>query len=54
MEISISKNDTVQKIIDLLSILSKPDARRIFTLVRDGIKSRLGTPTEIGLTRKQY
>ncbi|MDH2908091.1 MAG: hypothetical protein PXX83_08365 [Candidatus Nitrosotalea sp.] len=54
MEIFISKNDTIRKIIDLLSVLSKPDAIRIFILARDGIKSRLDTPLEIGLTRKQY
>lgn len=54
MEIFVSKNELAQKITDLLSVLSKPDAIRIFILARDGIKSKLDTPSEIGLTRKQY
>ena len=50
-----SKNDVlIQKIITLLSILSKQDALRIFILARDGIKSQLYTPSKIGLTKKQY
>lgn len=50
----ISKNELAQKIIDLLSVLSKPDAIRIFILARNGIISKLDTPSEIGLTKKQY
>ncbi|MHB8546797.1 MAG: hypothetical protein ACYDAJ_08535 [Nitrosotalea sp.] len=54
MEIFVSKNKLAQKITGLLSVLSKPDAIRIFILARDGIESKLDTPSEIGLTRKQY
>lgn len=54
MDIFTSKNELAQKIIDLLSVLSKPDAIRIFTIARNGIKSKLDTPSEVGLTRKQY
>ncbi|MDE1832369.1 MAG: hypothetical protein KGI02_08385 [Thaumarchaeota archaeon] len=52
---STTKNDTeIQKTIDLLSILSKLHALKIFTLAKDGIKSHIGTHSEIGLTKKQY
>ncbi len=44
----------MQKIIDLLSIISKPDALKIFVVARDGIKSQINTHSEIGLTKKQY
>ena len=54
MEIFVSKNELAQKITDLLSVLSKPDAIRIFILARNGMESKLDTPSEIGLTRKQY
>ncbi|SMH72659.1 protein of unknown function [Candidatus Nitrosotalea okcheonensis] len=50
-----TKNDTdVQKTMDLLSLLSKLHALKIFTLAKDGIKSHIGTHSEIGLTKKQY
>ncbi len=50
-----SKNDTVtQKIIGLLSLLSKPDAFRVFILAGGGIRSQVDTPSKIGLTKKQY
>lgn len=54
MDIFTSKNELAQKIIDLLSVLSKPNAIRIFIMARDGVKSTLDTPSEVGLTRKQY
>ena len=51
----LSKNDAVtQKIIGLLSLLSKPDAFRVFILAGDGIRSQVDTPPKIGLTKKQY
>ena len=51
----IRKNDTIiQKTMDLLSLLSKPTALKIFTLAKDGIKSHIDTHSKIGLTRKQY
>jgi len=50
-----TKNDTeIQKTMDLLSLLSKLHALTIFTLAKDGIKSHIGTHSEIGLTKKQY
>ena len=49
-----SGDAVTQKIINLLSILSKPDAFRIFILARDGIRSSMDTPSGIGLTKKQY
>jgi predicted transcriptional regulator len=52
---STTKNGAkVQKTMDLLSLLSKPPALKIFTLAKDGIKSHIDTHSEIGLTRKQY
>ncbi|SMH71236.1 hypothetical protein [Candidatus Nitrosotalea okcheonensis] len=52
---STTKNDIeIQKTIDLLSLLSKLHALKIFTLAKDGIKSHIGTHSEIGLTKKQY
>ncbi|HZS74230.1 MAG TPA: hypothetical protein VFA69_06980 [Candidatus Nitrosotalea sp.] len=51
-------NDTtvidLQKISDVLSILSKPDALLLFIMSKDGLKSELETHTKIGLTKKQY
>ena len=44
----------MQKTMDLLSLLSKLHALKIFTLAKDGIKSHIGTHSEIGLTKKQY
>lgn len=52
---STTKNDIkIQKTMDLLSLLSKLHALKIFTLAKDGIKSHIGTHSEIGLTKKQY
>jgi hypothetical protein len=42
------------KTTNLLSLLSKPPALKIFTLAKDGIKSHVNMHSEIGLTRKQY
>gem|GEM_PF-5999129 len=41
------KNPDMQKTMDLLSLLSKPHALKIFTLAKDGIKSHIGTHSEI-------
>lgn len=50
-----TKNDMdIQKTTDLLSLLSKLHALKIFTLAKDGIESHIGTHSEIGLTKKQY
>lgn len=44
----------LQKISEVLSILSKPDALLLFIMTKDGLKSELETHTKIGLTKKQY
>ncbi|MHB8603068.1 MAG: hypothetical protein ACYC6W_08495 [Nitrosotalea sp.] len=50
-----TRNDIeIQKTMDLLSLLSKLHALKIFTLAKDGIKSHVDTHSEIGLTKKQY
>ncbi|WP_268541642.1 hypothetical protein [Candidatus Nitrosotenuis cloacae] len=45
---------TLDRITEVLSILSKGDALEIFVLARAGLRSDLDTPTKIGLTKKQY
>ena len=40
--------------MQVLSVLSKSDAIRIFTCAKDGLKSELDTPKKISLTKKQY
>ncbi|CUR51412.1 conserved protein of unknown function [Nitrosotalea devaniterrae] len=44
----------LQKISEVLSILSKPDALLLFIMTKDSLKSELETHTKIGLTKKQY
>lgn len=44
----------LEKISEILSVLSKHDALSIFIRVRDGLKSDLETYGVIGLTKKQY
>jgi predicted transcriptional regulator len=44
----------VNKLTELLGILSKKDALTIFLLSKDGLKAEADTPQKIGLTRKQY
>lgn len=46
--------ELVNKVADLLTILSKRDALAIFLLAKDGLKAEADTPQKIGLTRKQY
>ncbi len=53
----LSSDTTVsdlQKISEVLSILSKPDALVLFIMTKDGLKSELETHTQVGLTKKQY
>ncbi len=51
----LTKNGVLtEKITSLLSLLSKPDAFRIFILARNGIKSQVDTHSKIGLSKKQY
>ena len=45
---------TLDRMTQILSILSKNDALSIFILAKEGMKSELDTPTKIGLTKKQY
>ncbi|MDE1725923.1 MAG: hypothetical protein KGH89_01500 [Thaumarchaeota archaeon] len=47
-------DEHIQKIIDLLSLISKPDALKIFIATRDGMKSQTSTHSEMGLSKKQY
>lgn len=46
--------ETIDRMIQILSILSKNDALSLFILAKEGIKSELDTPSKIGLTKKQY
>ena len=51
------KNTTetdLEKITEILSVLSKHDALSIFIRSHDGMKSDLETYANIGLTKKQY
>lgn len=49
-----TNDEPMRRIIDLLAIMSKPDAFKIFIVARDGIKSQINTHLEIGLSKKQY
>jgi len=53
MEPSLEQ-ELVNKVTDLLTILSKRDALTIFLLAKDGLNAEADTPQKIGLTRKQY
>jgi len=44
----------ISKTMQLLSLLSKPDALKIFMTAKDGIESTTNTPSQMGLTKKQY
>ncbi|HKU32490.1 MAG TPA: hypothetical protein VJR22_01425 [Candidatus Nitrosotalea sp.] len=52
--LSIDNEKTLQRMSDVLSILSKLDALEIFVMSKNGLKSELDTPQKIGLTKKQY
>ncbi|HJT10144.1 MAG TPA: hypothetical protein VJ771_05110 [Candidatus Nitrosotalea sp.] len=52
--LSIKNVDTVRRMGDVLTVLSKFDALEIFILAKNGVKSELDTPYKIGLTKKQY
>jgi sugar-specific transcriptional regulator TrmB len=52
--ISKDSSETLAKLTEVLSVLSKSDALTIFLMANEGIKSELDTPTKIGLTKKQY
>ena len=50
-----SSRETVAKgIAEILTLISKPDALKILSLAREGLRSKTGTPSEVGLTKKQY
>lgn len=49
-----ANSQTLKRMTEVLSILSKNDALSIFLLARDNLKSELDTPYKIGLTKKQY
>ena len=44
----------LDSMIDILSVLSKPDALSIFILAQDGIPSEIESYSKIGITQKQY
>ena len=44
----------LEKIMQILSLLSKGDAMTIFLASKNGLKSRQNTHIKIGLTKKQY
>lgn len=53
--IQSTDGDTVsQCMLELFFLLSRPDAIRILALARGGLRSKRDTPSEIGLTKKQY
>lgn len=52
--LSIDNERTLQRMSDVLSILSKLDALEIFVMSKNGLISELDTPQKIGLTKKQY
>lgn len=45
---------TVDRMAQILSVLSKYDALSIFLLAREGLHSEMETPAKVGLTKKQY
>ena len=51
---STGTDKAAQCIPDLFFLLSRPEALRILDLARIGLKSKIDTPAEIGLTKKQY
>lgn len=55
MQIQSIKEDIVtQRMLELFFLLSRPDAQKILSLAREGLRSKTGTPSEVGLTKKQY
>lgn len=55
MQIKPKEGDKIaQRILELFFLLSRPDAIRILALARGGLRSKTETPSEIGLTKKQY
>ena len=44
----------LSKTIQLLSLLSKPDALRIFITAKDGLVSTTQSSSQMGLSKKQY
>lgn len=49
-----TNEQTLERMTQILSILSKNDALSLFALAKDGIKSELDTPRKLHLTKKQY
>lgn len=43
-----------KKILEIFEILSKEDAFNLIVLSKDGLKSTMETPENVGLTKKQY
>lgn len=52
--LSIKNPESLKRMEEVLSVLSKFDAFEIFVLAKNGVKSELDTPHKIGLTKKQY
>ena len=46
--------ERLRELCKLLTILSKLDTLILLVLAKNGIKSHMDTPKEIGLTKKQY
>ncbi|SRR5579885_67472 len=51
---SVKVNTITPTMLEILSLLSKPDALKIFSFARKGLRSNVGTPSEVGLSKKQY
>lgn len=55
VQVRSTKEDIVtQRMLELFFLLSRPDALRILSLAKEGLRSKTGTPSEVGLTKKQY
>lgn len=49
-----TNEETLNRMMQILSVISKNDALSLLILAKEGIKSELDTPSKIGMTKKQY
>ncbi|GIU72242.1 MAG: hypothetical protein KatS3mg003_1721 [Candidatus Nitrosocaldaceae archaeon] len=50
----VLESETMERLMSVFNVLSKPDAMTIFLLAREGLPAETEAPYKIGLTRKQY
>ncbi len=48
------ESPTLEGLMDVFNVLSKPDAMTIFLLAKNGLEAETDAAAKIGLTRKQY